>query len=181
MSDPTRLEAASYKSASPATIGALHDAIKSRMQPIAAAFWTLLTKGGTERAPTIVDGWLPPITGATDERFPYVMVRPQSGIDSVQQAVQDAQATFEIHIGTYNDADDGWKDVLQVIDAIRLDLGGAPTINKTAFEQTGPLTWELLAPVDPTTSTRPQWLGIVTTIWTFPRPRRVEARNAMED
>lgn len=182
MTAPTRQEAAAYRSIAPRTIGDLHDAIKGRMAVVADLFWGLSTKTPEEeREPSIIDGWLPPITDNQAARFPFLIVRPSKGVDTVQEGNENAQATFDLIIGTYKNADDGWRDVLDVIQAIRYDLGVAPVIEKTAFEHTGPLTWELLAPVDPLLSTRPQWFGIVTTNWTLPRPRRAEARNPTED
>ncbi len=99
-------------------------------------------------------------------------MRPRTGSDAVQGAGQDATATVEIIIGTFLDEEDGWIEVVKIIDAIRIDLAAAPVLAATAFEQSGPLTWELLEE-----QARPQWLGKVTTIWTIPRPRRNESRN----
>lgn len=176
MSDPTRLEAASYRAAAPGTLAALHLAVAARMEAIAAPFWTQPTKtAGTERAPTVVNGWLPPKTPDA-EQFPFLIVRPRTGTDSEQGADQDATATVEVIVGTYLDADDGWFEVLKIIDAIRGELASAPVLAGTAFEHKGPLAWEL-----PEHQPRPQWFGTVTTIWNIPRPRRVEQRNPQED
>jgi hypothetical protein len=179
MSDPTRLEAASYRAAAPGTLVAFHNALKARMVEVAAAFWSLPTKASypaDQRAPEVIDGWLPPKTGADAEQFPFLIVRPRSGTDAAQGADQDARATVEIIIGTYSDIDDGWTDVQLLIDAIRLSLGGEPVLAGTAFEHIGPLTWDL-----PEAQTRPQWFGTVTTQWTLPRPRRAEARNPAQE
>lgn len=173
MSDPTRLEAASYQAAAPCTLVALHAAVKGRMEEVAAAFWGLATKTSTG-APIVVDGWLSPKT-PEGEQFPFILVRPRSGVDSVQGSGENAIATIELRIGTYLDEDNGWLEPLKLIDAIRDNLGAAPTIAGTAFEHTGPLKWEL-SDEQP----RPQWLATVETIWTLPRPARVEARNPQE-
>jgi hypothetical protein len=170
VSDPTRLEAASYRAAPGTTISDLHKAVKARMTLIAADAWWLATKT-TERAPVIFDGWAPPKT-ADAEQFPFITIRPAEGEDSVQGADQESTATVAIAIGVYRDEDDGWLDLVRVIDAIRLDLAEAPAIAGTAFEHKGPLAWQLHDE-----SKRPQWLGHVTTTWTIPRPRRVEALN----
>jgi hypothetical protein len=170
VSDPTRLEAASYRSAAPGTLRALYAAVKGRMVPIAERFWSLSTKT-TESAPNLFDGWVPPKT-VDAEQFPFVTIRPAEGSDSPQGADQAASAKVIISVGAFIDADDGWLDVLDVIQAIRLDLEEQPAIAGTSFEHTGPLEWQL---VDE--SKRPQWFGLVTTNWTIPRPRRVEALN----
>ncbi len=151
----------------------LHEALKGRLAPVLARLDRLKTKSDAQRAPALLDGWLPP---KDLEVFPFVIVRPRSGVDSVQGAEQDAKETIELIVGTYSDENDGWKDVLQVLQAIRQDLAAAPTIANTAFEHVGPLTWDI-----PEEQARPQWLGRATTIWQIPRPRRVEARNPTED
>mgnify|MGYP001562928634 CR=1 FL=1 len=139
------------------------------MAEIAPAFWDLATKTDA-RAPQVIDGWLPPKTPAGED-FPFLIVRPRDGTDASESADQDSQATVEIIIGTFSDTVDGWLDVLLVVDAIRLYLAAAPALGG-AFEPDGPLKWSL-----PEEHARPQWLGIVTTIFRLPRPLRVEARN----
>jgi hypothetical protein len=134
----------------------------------------LKTKTGV-RKPTVIDGWLPPKSAADDERFPFLIVRPSSGEDSAQGADETARAVMQIIVGTYDDTDDGWQDVAHLIDAIRFDLGAAPGIQGTGFEQVGPLTWTI-----PEEQPRPQWFGIVTTNWNLPRPQLVENRNPQE-
>lgn len=169
----------------PGTLRALHAAIKARLSEVVAPLWLLETRTGN-RAPIIGDGWLapkmappapaqstppnPPATPSAAEQFPFVLVRPRTGVDSVQGGDQNATAVVELLIGAYHDTDDGWLDVLDVIQAIRQSLAESPTLAGTPFEQTGPLSWELVAE-----QPRPQWFGTVTTSWTIPRPRRVEA------
>lgn len=169
-----RIEAALANAAAPGTLAALHLAIKARMAAVAAGFPLLETKTSS-RAPTIVDGWLPPKEDKSDEQYPFIAVRFTGGADSEQGADENATAAFDIIIGTYSDTDDGWLDVLLVVDAIRAELGAAPALAGTAFEQTGPMTSQI-----PQEQTRPEWLGVVKTNWTLPRPRRVEARNPEE-
>jgi hypothetical protein len=172
MSD--RIEAALAHAAAPGTLAALHLAIKARMAVVAAAFPLLETKTSA-RPPTVIDGWLPPKEDKNAEQYPFLLVRFTGGNDSEQGADENATATFDIIIGTYSDAPNGWLDVVLVIDAIRADLGAAPAIAGTGFEHTGPLISKV-----PQEQTRPEWLGVVTTNWTIPRARRVEARNPEE-
>lgn len=161
--------------AAPSTIDGLHEAIKARLAVVAQQFFALETKTD-RRAPKIGDGWLPPKATPDVEDYPFLLVRPASGADSEQAADQNATAKVKIIVGTYSDTDDGFRDVLQLIDAIRGDLAEEPTIAGTGFEHIGPLDWEL---VDP--PVRPEWLGVVTTNWQIPRPRRIAARNPTED
>jgi hypothetical protein len=157
-------------------VAGLHAALKARMQSVVARYWHLETKTeDSPRAPEVVDGWLPPKTGDQDDRFPFVILRPRRGEDSPQAGDENARASIDIVVGTYSDSNDGWLDVLVLIDAIRDDLGTAPAIEGTAYEHVGPLSWDI-----PEQQTRPQWLGVITTNWNLPRPQRAEARNARD-
>lgn len=171
-----REEAALALAAAPGTLAGLYVAFKARLAAVAARFPLLETKHpDVKRAPAVIDGWLPPKTSADDldvERFPFLIVRPKVGSDSVQGADENAVTAIEVVIGTFSDTDDGWLDVLLLIDAIRADLGAQPSIAGTGYEQTGPLTWLI-----PEQQPRPQWFGSVTSNWTLPRPQRAEARN----
>lgn len=173
----TRAEAAAYKSAAGATLGDLHKAIKARLAT-ALAHASLKSKTG-ERAPQIFDGWLPDrasrakvdesgIDAATlRDQFPYVIVRPVSGGDDADSAEAAAKTTVRLLLGTYDDTVDGWIDMMHLVDLIRLDFGSNPVLEGTAFEHTGPLSWEI-----PDEQAPPQWQGLITTIWTMPRPAR---------
>ena len=168
-----RVEAARSLAAAPSSIMGLHLRLKERIEAVAAGYPLFPTKSG-ERAPTVIDGWLPPRESEVDQ-FPFMILRPKSGNDSAQAADENAVAVFDIIVGTYSDDDDGWLDVAILIDAIRADIGAAPAIVGTAYEHVGPLAWQI-----PEQQPRPQWFGTVTTVWQIPRPQRVEARNPTE-
>jgi hypothetical protein len=118
----------------PATLLGLHDAIEERLARGRRAFPLMETK--TERrAPTVVDGWLPPKKGRRDAgRGAFPVPHRAPGDRSRQRAGRrrERDAVVEVVIGTYSDTDDGWLDVALIIDAIRADLGAAPTIDGTA-------------------------------------------------
>lgn len=160
-------EAARPLAAAPGTLVGLHVALKARLQAVAARFPIMEKKTGA-RSPEVVDFTLPPKQDAEVENFPFICLRGRAGNDSPEGADQTAQATFDIEIGTYSDTDDGYLDLLAIVDAIRADLGDEPVIAGTAFVHVGPLTWDVPFP-----QPRPQWLGLVTTNWTLPRPQRV--------
>lgn len=170
-----RLTADLAQAASPYTVAGLHAALKARVAAIVAVFDGLATKTGT-RSPTVLDGWLPPKAGANDEEFPFILVRPMSGLDTEESAEQHAEAKIKIIVGVYSDTDDGWLDLVHVVDAIRIDLGAQPSLEGTSFEQAGPITWEL-----PEDQPRPEWLGTIISNWILPRPARVDARNPGEE
>jgi hypothetical protein len=160
------------------TLVGLHQAVRGRLATMAAALSPLETKSGGTAQPAIYDGWVPPKPGSSDgvssEQFPFLILRPREGSDTPPSADQNARATIDILIGIYNDTQDGWLDLLPVIDAIRAEFWDEPVIENTGYEHDGPLTWAI-----PPVQARPQWLATVTTIWIIPRPRRVEARDPL--
>jgi hypothetical protein len=172
VSDADRIAAARANAAAASTLVGLHRALKARLAEIAAPFWWLETKS-TRREPQIVDGWLAPKTSAVED-FPFLIARPVNGIDSQQGAGEDSTATFDVLIGTYSDADEGFLDVLAILDAIRDSLGADPVIGG-AFEHVGPIGWRV-----PEEQARPQWMGVATLVFLLPRPQRVDARNPTE-
>jgi hypothetical protein len=174
----TRQEAAAYRAVGGAGLVALHEALKVRLAGIGKATPLLDTKSGRQRVPNVYEFNLPPKDPKTTEaeQFPFFLVRPNKGTDSEQGAAQDAKAEIAIIVGTYSDTDDGGVDLLNLIQAVREDLAAQPVLTGTAFEHTGPLTWETENPPP-----RPQWIGQLITTWTIPRPRRIEARNPTEE
>lgn len=176
MSMVARLAAALHAGvASPASIAGLHLAIKGRVVAAVADFLLGTPDPAVTRAPAVIDGWLAPKIAEVSQ-FPFVIIRPRTGTDTEQSADQNSTVDVDIIIGVYGDEDDTWFDVSFVLDALRADLGAAPSIAGTAFEQTGPLTWEI-----PEQQPRPQWFGVVKTKWTVPRARRVDARNPVQE
>jgi hypothetical protein len=172
MSTGARRDAAiAAGAAAPNSLMGLHLELKRRLADVAAKFPLLETKtAGVTRVPAVIDGWIPPKPGADAEQFPFLIVRPSGGTDTDEGADQNGRATVKIIIGTYSDTDDGFLDVVLLVDAIRSDLWERPTLDGTAYEHFGPLTWEI-----PEQQPRPEWFGTVTTIWNVSRPRRIEA------
>lgn len=175
MSEEERLAAARANAAGASTLAGLHVALKARVAEIAEAHPLYESKTGT-KAIAVVDHQLPPKEAGGDDVYPFMIVRPANGEDTAQGATEESTAIVKIIVGTYHDDDDGLLDVLNLIDALRIDFAEEPVLEGTAFEQRGPLLWEV-----PDVQPRPQWLGVVTTNWSLPRPQRVEARNPQED
>lgn len=162
---------ASGLAAAPRGVAGLPGALKRRLLVVAAGFAALETKTeGEQRAPLVLDGWLPPKKDSEAENYPFLIVRPRAGIDTVQGADENATAQMEIIVGTYSDTDDGSTDLLLLIDAIRSDLAAQPVLEATAYEHIGPLNWTI-----PEQQARPQWIGTITTNWQLPRPLRRDA------
>lgn len=163
MSDAERRAAAAANDASRCTLVGLQHDLMARMETMVEAFWYLSTKT-TKRKPRVIGGWLPPKSATED--FPFILVRLRSCVD----ADDGAEATVEIIVGTYSDTDDGYLDVVALLDAIRLDLLGAPIVGE-AFEVIGDLKSEL-----DEQQCRPEWGGKVTATLRLARPVRVLPR-----
>lgn len=167
----TREEASAYRAAGGASLSALHRALLLRLTAIGAATPLLDTKSGRQRPPNVYEFNLPPKDPKTPEaeQYPFFLLRWRRGQDSEQGAAQEATAEVAIIVGTWSDTDDGGVDLLHLIQAVRESLAAHPSLDGTAFEHSGVLTWEIEDPPP-----RPQWVGQLVTTWTIPRPRRVE-------
>ncbi len=161
---------ASGLAASLGTLAGLHYKLKERLAVAVAGLMFETRIEGETRAPQVLDSLLPPKTDADTENYPFLLVRHRSGNDTVQGVDQNATATVEIVVGTLSDTDDGYLDLLAVIDAVRADLGSQPAIEGTAYEHVGPLAWQVSDQ-----QARPQWIGTITTNWQLPRPQRRDA------
>ena len=169
MSDADRIAAVAEGAVARSTLASLHALVKARCAAIAEDFWGLATKTG-QRAPQIFDGYLPP-RGRDDEVFPYIIVGVGSGTDSPEGADQNGRAVVDLSIATLSDEDDGYIDLLNLIDAIRESFEGAPFLGGS-IELVGPLAWAI-----PEKQVRPQWVGSVLLTFEIPRPVRVASLN----
>lgn len=86
----------------------------------------LSTKTGTERAPQVFKGYLPPKVNSRERQdddadfYPFVIVR---FIDDDDELNGEDVASFRMVIGTYSqDEQLGWEDTVTVIDRIKLRL-----------------------------------------------------------
>src|SRR5690606_28774470 len=84
------------------------------------------SKDGTEKTPTVYEGYLPPKKnhrrGETTESddYPFVIVR---FIDDVDEIDKQYIANFRILIGVYNeDEQNGWRDVAGLLTRIKFEL-----------------------------------------------------------
>ncbi len=172
--------------ATASSLAALHVAIVARMTAIAATLPLLGTKAPEpavdtgvpqERAAAIYEYDPPPKSAENKDspRYPFLCINPKRGRDSLPGTEEQSTATVEITVGTYSDTNDGGTDVLLIIEAIRRDLGSRPKLEGTAFSHLGPLDWD----TPNLGATRPQWLGVVTTVWTLPRPPLVDVAREM--
>ena len=165
----------------PSGLADLQDAIEARMREVAAEMPLLPVRPRDQAATAALPDarpaevfpmWLPPKDGPDQQQYPFIIVRPRTGQDDAQGKDQASSATWDIILGTYSDDGAGFKDALLLCDRIRLSLHGQPVLGRSAFEHVGPLTWELRQ-----NENRPHWLLVATTVWTLPRPLRVDARD----
>lgn len=122
----------------------------------------LPTKNGKDRAPIIINGYLPPKRHGVEDDFPFVLVRPDKGsTDRDTTTVEVA-----IIIGCFTEAFDGHEICLNVMTRIRHALATLPCgtlANKYQLQY--PVEWENFAE-----QPWPQWQLDMTTKWAFKAP-----------
>lgn len=124
-----------------------------------------------DRPPQVVEGWLPPKGSSLSEPddFPYVIVRLCEGEDTEESGT----VKVKIIVGTHSEEIRGWEDAGNIIMRIRNALLAARTLyNRYRLEL--PLTYQLFED-----QPYPEWIGLITTIWTVPLP--VEQVTEEED
>jgi len=119
---------------------------------------------GADRAPTVVEGWLPPPRAAGAVRPPLVLVRAASGSDDTE----GSRTTLIVAVELHSEDDAGWQDAATVMQRCRGALLDVGVLGPHAMEL--PLNWEL-ADEQPL----PQWIGLITTTWLSPRVMRCGA------
>lgn len=137
-----------------ALCGFIEEAVKDFSMP---------TKTGIERAPKVIEGYLPPKRSNSDDDFPFVIVRPAQGTSEMGQT----DVTVNIIIGCYTEGLDGYKYCLNVMNRIRHSLAtmSCHTL-KNKYQLKFPITWE-----NPSDQPYPQWQIDMTTHWIFNTPQ----------
>lgn len=122
----------------------------------------LPTRGGEERAPKIVNSYLPPKRSGPDDDFPFVVVRPDSGETTREETVVDVS----IIVGCYSEDVDGHEWCFNVMTRIRDALAALPfgTLAQR-YQLRAPLRWENLDD-----QPYPHWQVNLTTKWAFRAP-----------
>ena len=78
---------------------------------------------------------------------------------------EGATLTVKIIVGTYSeDAQEGWRDVANIIQRIWQELFKKRVVAKK-FRLEYPMNFEM-----PEEQPYPEWIGIMTTTWTLPHP-----------
>lgn len=123
----------------------------------------LPVKNGEPRAPKVFDGYLPPKRSGSDDDYPLVVVRYESGSVDLEQT----EAKVSIIVGCYTEEFDGHTYCLNVMSRIRLALAQMPNnILDGKFVLQYPITLEN-TPEQP----YPYWQTSMETTWAYNTPQ----------
>ena len=124
--------------------------------------YRLPVKHGEMRAPTVVNGFLPPKRSNTEDDFPFVLVRLEKG----QTTPEETTCTAVIIIGCYTTEFDGHEYCINVMERIKQALCSLPfgTLAER-YQLRYPVKWEL-----PDEQPYPQWQVGMTTEWAMQAP-----------
>lgn len=124
--------------------------------------YRLPVKNGEMRCPTVFNGYLPPKRSNTQDDFPFVVVRADSGKSEREQT----ELSVSIIIGCYTDEFDGHEYCINVMTRIKNALLSMP--NETLdnrFVLQYPIEWNLLSE-----QPYPQWQLDMSTKWIYRTP-----------
>lgn len=122
----------------------------------------LPVESGGMRAPTVVNGYLPPKRKGPDDDFPFVLVRPISG----QIDAGETTTSVAIVIGCYSEEFDGHEHCLNVMSRIRNALCALPgSVLAKKYVLTRPVEWSLSED-----QPYPLWQIDMTTTWQYRAP-----------
>lgn len=140
----------------------LVDELKAFLEEVVANNWLETKAPDRNKPPQIVTGYLPPKDPVrADPDFPFVIVRLAEGTDTQEGAT----VTVKIIVGTYSeDAQNGWRDVANIIQRIWTELFRKRVLAKK-YRVEYPMKFEM-----PDEQPYPEWVGIMTTVWTVAQP-----------
>lgn len=117
-----------------------------------------------DRAPKIINGYLPPKRSTDDPDFPFVIVRPTVGRTPGES---QSLVSIKIIIGCFSEEFDGHEYALNVMTRIRTGLLEMPYYTlDNRYRLEFPLAWELFDD-----QPYPQWQLEMTTEWTVATPQ----------
>lgn len=118
-------------------------------------------EGDVTTVPAVHIGYLPKKThvNVEENEFPFVILRPLEGEDSDHET---GFATIKLLFGTKSDDDEGFIDVLNVMERVRIAL-----LKKRVLDQRYrlelPYKWKFHEE-----QPEPEWIGEATTKWLLP-------------
>ncbi|MGF9822625.1 hypothetical protein ABE430_08900 [Brevibacillus agri] len=132
------------------------DRLVEHLQAITENFELQSNVTGITKAPQVIAGYLPekkPVQKQNVPDFPYVIVRYLQEEDDNDGVI----ASVKIIVGTYSqDAQDGWRDPLNILTRIKQDLLARPVFGES-FRVEKPIKTEL-----PEEQPFPEWWGAIT-------------------
>ena len=138
----------------------LQDAICDFLKGVVGSY-LLETNKQSQKAPQVVPSYLPLKGTAEVEDFPFVVVRLSSEEDTQERA----KVMVKIIVGVYaEDIVQGSGDLMNLLERIRQALFKTRVIAKK-FRIEYPFNWEV-----PDEQPYPEWVAVITTNWTVPRP-----------
>ncbi len=140
----------------------LVDELKDFIETVIRNYWLETKKPDLNKPPQVVTGYLPPKDPTRAEPdFPFLIIRLVEGTD----AQEGATVTVKIIVGTYSeDAQNGWRDVANIVQRIWVELFRRRVIGGR-FRVEYPMKFEL-----PEEQPYPEWIGVMTTVWTVAQP-----------
>lgn len=121
----------------------------------------LETPRGAKRAPRVVPGWMPTEDPRKDEDFPYVVVRY---IGHEDRGEGDSVAKVNIIAGTHAEDPQGWRDLVNVLECVRITLLKNRVVGKK-FRMALPLK----SNIPPYDQPYPKWVGELQSEWVIPQ------------
>lgn len=117
-----------------------------------------------QRAPTVINGFLPPKRSKDDPDFPFVIVRPGEGTTGSDGM---SRVTVKMLIGCFSEDFDGHEYGLIVLAQLRTGFMQHPTL-ESRFRMELPFNWKLYDD-----QPYPEWMIEITTQWTIPTPQEI--------
>lgn len=113
-----------------------------------------------ETIPNNIPAGAAPLINTEDEDEPFVIIRAMTGED---EANENDVAKIAVLIGTKDPAEQGYMDVLHIMENIRRAIARKHFIGPDHYEPTGKLKW-----IIPEDQPWPIWTGYIETNWIIP-------------
>lgn len=124
--------------------------------------YVLPVENGKERAPQVINGYLPPKRSGVHDDFPFVVVRAENGKNEADRM----EMTVAIIIGCYTKEVTGHEYCINIMQRIRTALVNLPNgLLDSRYLLNYPIEWTILAE-----QPYPQWQLDMTTRWSFRTP-----------
>jgi len=131
------------------------------------------TNKNTTKIPKVIKYDLPLKESDDEPDFPYVLIMPDEGSDDEEQST----VSVLLQIGAYAEDNEGFADVLNVLQTIRTALLQTAILDKR-YRLNKPLKWSRNRD---TQNYYPQWIAVMQTEWTLPLPNEINYITEVTD